>query len=243
VTVVDWQPARVVAIEGRTPGIKGIFLELERPMAFMPGQHLDIRLVAPDGYEARRSYSIASAPEQAQPLELAVDRLEDGEVSPFLHDELQVGDTIEVRGPIGGHFIWTVDDAAPVLLVGGGSGIVPLMSMIRHHALRGSSKRVVLIAAARTASDLPFREELETLDERNDAFSLLVTLTREAATAPRYRAGRPGRELLLEALQAARSSPATCFVCGSNAFVETMAGLLLELGVEARRIRTERYGG
>ena len=109
----------------RTPGIRSIFLALDEPMAFVPGQHLDIRLVAPDGYEARRSYSIASAPEQPDVLELAVDRLDDGEVSPFIHDELRVGDEIEVRGPIGGHFIWTVADPAPVLMVGGGSGIVP----------------------------------------------------------------------------------------------------------------------
>ncbi len=240
---MNWQPARVVDIVARTPAIKSIFLTLERPMAFVPGQHLDLRLVAADGYEARRSYSIASAPEAAEVLELAVDRLEDGEVSPFLHDELRVDDTIEVRGPIGGHFVWTVDDPAPVLLVGGGSGIAPLMSMVRHHAIRGSGKRLVLVASARTAADLPFREELEALDPGRDAFSFLATLTREAAVAPRYRAGRLGRELLLRALQASDAPPASCFVCGSNAFVEAVAGMLLDLGVAARRIRTERYGG
>ena len=240
---MNWQPARVVEVGARTPAIRSIFLELARPMVFVPGQHVDLRLVAPDGYEARRSYSIASAPEQAEVLELAVDRLEDGEVSPFLHDVLRVGDSIEVRGPIGGHFIWTVDDPAPVLLVGGGSGIVPLISMVRHHAFHGSAKRLVLVAAARTAADLPFREELESFAGRHDAFSFLPTLTRAAAAAPPYRAGRPGRELLLQALQATGSPPASCFVCGSNAFVEAMSGLLLELGVAGQRIRTERYGG
>ena len=212
-------------------------------MMFVPGQHLDIRLVAPDGYEARRSYSIASTPEQAEVLELAVDRLDDGEVSPFLHDELRVDDTVEVRGPIGGHFIWTVEDPAPVLLVGGGSGIVPLVSMVRHHAIRRSGKRLVLVASARTAVELAFREELEALARRNDALSFLVTLTREAAALPPYRAGRPNRELLLQALQATGSPPASCFVCGSNAFVQAIAGMLLELGIAPQRIRTERYGG
>jgi ferredoxin-NADP reductase len=240
---VIWQEAKVADIVRRTPAIRSIFLSLPGPIAFVPGQHLDVRLVAPDGYEARRSYSIASAPEQPELLELAVDRLEDGEVSPFLHDELRVGDQIEVRGPIGGHFIWTVNDPAPVLLAGGGSGIVPLMSMIRHHDSRRSDKRIVLVASARTAADLPYRDELEALDRRNAAFTFLPTLTREPAASSGRRDGRIDRQLLGQALHAAGAPPQACFVCGNNAFVETITGLLLDLDVPALRIRTERYGG
>jgi len=237
-----WQKAVVASLVQRTPAIRSIFLSLEQPLDFVPGQHLDIRLVAPDGYEARRSYSIASAPEQPEFLELAVDRLEDGEVSPFLHDELKVGDELEVRGPIGGHFVWSVDDAAPVLMAGGGSGIVPLMSMIRHHAIRQSDKRLVLVASARTASDLLYLDELESLARHGRAFTFLPTLTRESAAAG-HRAGRIDPQLLGQALWATVSAPQLCFVCGSNAFVEAIAGLLLDLDVPSQRIRTERYGG
>ena len=238
-----WQKAVVAGLMRRTPAIRSIFLAPAQPLNFVPGQHLDIRLVAPDGYEARRSYSIASAPEQPEFLELAVDRLDDGEVSPFLHDELRVGDEIEVRGPIGGHFVWSVDHAAPVLMAGGGSGIVPLMSMIRHHAVRQSDKRLVLVASARTASDLLYLDELETLERRGKAFTFLPTLTRESAAAPGRRAGRIDRQLLGQALLATVSPPQLCFVCGSTAFVEAIAGLMVELDVPAQRIRTERYGG
>ena len=227
----------------RTPGIRSIFLALDEPMAFVPGQHLDIRLVAPDGYEARRSYSIASAPERPDVLELAVDRLDDGEVSPFIHDELRVGDEIEVRGPIGGHFIWTVADPAPVLMVGGGSGIVPLTSMIRHHAIRQSEKRIVLVASARTAADLPYLDELEALDRRGSGFAFLPTLTREAEAVPGCRLGRIDRSMLSDALLACGSPLQVCFVCGNNTFVEAIGAVLLDLAVAPKRIRTERYGG
>ncbi len=133
-----WQPAKITAIVSDTPRVKNFFFELSRPFSFRAGQHVDVRLTAPDGYQAERSYSIASAPEAQSSLELAIERLDDGEVSPFFHDVAAVGDDIELRGPIGGHFVWEVADGGPLLLLGGGSGAVPLMAMIRHRASQGS---------------------------------------------------------------------------------------------------------
>ncbi|HXJ34393.1 MAG TPA: FAD-binding oxidoreductase [Candidatus Eisenbacteria bacterium] len=237
-----WTMARVTSVVPRTPRIKSFFFALPQPPAFVPGQHMDVRLVAPDGYEAQRSYSIASAPEHADALELAVERLQDGEVSPFFHDEVRVGDEIELRGPIGGHFMWSVRDGGPLLLVGGGSGVVPLASMIRHHAAQGSEAPVTLAVSARTAPDLLYLDELRGYAAARRGFTLLATVTREAPGHNDLRRGRIDRELLAEALRAG-GSPLLAFVCGANAFVETVSGLLLDLGVAPDRIRTERYGG
>ncbi|TIT29198.1 MAG: oxidoreductase, partial [Mesorhizobium sp.] len=133
-----WQTARIVRIEKRTPRVTSFFFKLSRPFVHQAGQHVDVRLTAPDGYQARRSYSIASAPESRGTIELAIERLEDGEVSPFFHEVAAIGDEIELRGPLGGHFIWSASDGGPILLVGGGSGVVPLMAMVRHRALQKS---------------------------------------------------------------------------------------------------------
>jgi ferredoxin-NADP reductase len=203
---------------------------------------MDVRLVAPDGYEAQRSYSIASAPERTNALELAIERLQDGEVSPFFHDEVRVGDEIELRGPIGGHFMWSVKDGGPLLLIGGGSGVVPLASMVRHHAARRSTAPVTLVVSARTSADLLYLDELRARHAERGSFSLAATVTREAPGAPDLRSGRIDRALLA-GLLVQPAPPIRTFVCGSNAFVEAVADLLLDLGVAADRIRTERYGG
>ena len=236
-----WQVARVAAIETLTPRIKGFHFTLPEPPAFTAGQHMDVRLVAPDGYQAQRSYSIASAPEHSERIELAVERLEDGEVSSFFHDVVQVGDEIELRGPLGGHFVWSVDDGGPVLLIGGGSGVVPLMSMVRHHAARASSVPVTLVTSARTAADLLYLDEQRRL-QANGVFRLVARVTREAAATPDLGSGRIDRPLLQGVLDA-MPDPRIVFVCGSNPFVGTVADLLLDLGVTAGRIRTERFGG
>jgi ferredoxin-NADP reductase len=180
-----WQPATVTAIEPRTPTVKSYFFRLAQPLRFVAGQHMDVRLTAPDGYQAQRSYSIASAPETAGLVELAIERLDDGEVSPFFHDVVAVGDEIELRGPIGGHFNWSVDDGGPLLLVGGGSGVVPLACMLRHRAARSSTVRAALVYSARTAADLIFGDELRALAARADGFALFATLTREASPPAR----------------------------------------------------------
>lgn len=236
-----WQSAKVVAIETLTPRIKGFHFALPDAPAFMAGQHMDVRLVAPDGYQAQRSYSIASAPEHPGRIELAIERLPDGEVSSFFHDVVQEGDEIELRGPLGGHFVWTVDDGGPVLLIGGGSGVVPLMAMARHHAARSSDVPMTLVSSARTSADLLYLDEQRAL-RANPAFRLEARVTREAAVAPDLTTGRIDRTALERTLDAT-GAPKFVFVCGSNPFVGAVADLLLDLGVAPQRIRTERYGG
>ncbi|MGH8620045.1 MAG: FAD-binding oxidoreductase [Burkholderiales bacterium] len=237
-----WKSAAVVAIEPRTPRIKSFFFKLPAPTPFIAGQHMELRLVAPDGYEARRSYSIASAPEQTDTIELAIERLEDGEVSGFFHDDVQVGDDIELRGPLGGHFIWTVADGGPLLLIGGGSGVVPLVSMLRHHAAQKSAVPIALVTSARTAADLAYLDELRALHAQKHGFALTATVTRETPPTADLHAGRIDPALLGQTL-AALGTPLRTYVCGSNPFVETATGLLLDLKIPAERIRTERYGG
>ena len=238
-----WHAFPIAAIEARTPTVKSFFFRLAQPLRFVPGQHMDVRLTAPDGYEAQRSYSIASAPETGDRLELAIECLQDGEVSPFFFDTAAVGDEIELRGPIGGHFTWSVDDGGPVLLMGGGSGVVPLASMLRHRAARASSVAAALVYSARTAADLIFGEELRAFAALADGLHFLPTLTRETSAPEGVRIGRIDAGLLSEALARLPSMPKTVFVCGANAFVESAADLLLGLGVDASTIRTERYGG
>lgn len=238
-----WQPASVVAVEPRTPTVKSFFFRLPRPVRFAPGQHMDVRLSAPDGYEAQRSYSIASAPEGPDFLELAIERLDDGEVSPFFHDTVVVGDEIELRGPIGGHFMWSVDDGGPLLLLGGGSGVVPLACMLRHRAAHSSTIPAALVYSARTAADLIFNEELRALSTRGDGFHFIPTLTRETTPPPGLRTGRIDAPLLTATLALLAAPPKIVFVCGANAFVETAANSLLGLGIPPAVIRTERYGG
>jgi len=239
---LDWKPTKLTAIVPRTPRITSFFFAWPDPMTFIPGQHMDVRLTAPDGYEAQRSYSIASAPEHTGHLELAIERLENGEVSTFLHDEVRVGDEIELRGPIGGHFVWSVHDGGPLLLIGGGSGVVPLISMIRHHAAHGSKHPVTLIASARTTAHLLFLDELRSLHAELRAFALVATVTRETPAHPDLLAGRIDPALLARVLEE-RGRPFRTFVCGSNAFVESVTQVLLDMDFPTDQIRTERYGG
>jgi ferredoxin-NADP reductase len=232
----------VTAVVPRTPRIKSFFFALPDQPSFVPGQHMDVRLMAPDGYEAQRSYSIASPPEQPDALELAIERLQDGEVSPFFHDEVRVGDEIELRGPIGGHFMWSVPDGGPLLLIGGGSGVVPLASMIRHHAAQASTLPVTLVVSARSAADLLYLDELRSHAAARRGFTLIATVTRETPRAPDLLSGRIDRTVLARSLEQP-APPFRTFVCGSNSFVESVTQLLLDLSVDAEQIRTERYGG
>ncbi|TIW98142.1 MAG: oxidoreductase, partial [Mesorhizobium sp.] len=165
-----WQTAGIVRIEKRTPRITSFFFQPSRPFIYRAGQHVDVRLTAPDGYQARRSYSIASAPETNGAIELAIEKLDDGEVSPFFHEVAAIGDEIELRGPLGGHFVWPDGGSGPLLLVGGGSGVVPLMSMVRHRAAHSSTVPVVLVFSARVWDEVIFRDELIALDDRREGF-------------------------------------------------------------------------
>lgn len=237
-----WQAASIVRIEKRTPRVTSFFFRPSRPFAYRAGQHVDVRLTAPDGYQARRSYSIASAPDDGGMVELAIEKLDDGEVSPFFHEVAAVGDEIELRGPLGGHFVWPDDDGGPLLLVGGGSGVVPLMSMVRHRAARKSTVPVALVFSARIWDEVIFRDELIALDDRRDGFDLALTLTREAARRPSDYSRRVDVAMVAQVMARLPGPPSIAFVCGSNAFVSAAAQALIDAGMPAGAIRTERYG-
>ncbi|MBZ9816349.1 ferredoxin reductase [Mesorhizobium sp. CA7] len=235
-----WQAATITRIQKRTPRVTSFWFQPTRPFAHLAGQHVDIRLTAPDGYQARRSYSIASAPGGG--IELAIERLDDGEVSPFFHDVAAVGDEIELRGPLGGHFIWEESDGGPILLVGGGSGVVPLMAMVRHRTLRNTAVPVVLVFSARVWEEVIFRDELIGLDDRRVGFDLVLTLTREPARRPPDYSRRVDARMMVQAVERLPKAPRLAYVCGSNAFVSAAADALIGAGVPAGIIRTERYG-
>lgn len=223
-----WQVATVTSIRAETPTVKSFRLELRMWMPHLPGQHYDVRLTAPDGYTAQRSYSIASSPLDRDQIELTIDRLADGEVSPYFHDVVEVGDQVEVRGPFASYFVWRGE--SPVTLVGGGSGVVPLMAMLRHRRRTMPALPMRLVYSARTQADLIYADELG-----EDA---VITLTRKPPAGWAGHVGRIDAELIGDA--AAASGPV--FVCGSNPFVESASELLEAAGVSVERIRTERFG-
>jgi len=205
------------------------------------GQHVDVRLTADDGYQAQRSYSIASPPEDDGDVALTVERLDDGEVSPYLVDEMAPGDMCELRGPIGGWFVWDADDGGPLLLVGGGSGVVPLMSMLRHLAALHSGVPARLLLSARSLDDVLYADELHGLDVGDDELDVSITLTRTAPPDwPGY-ARRVDRSMLEEVAWPAADRPRV-YVCGPTPFVETVAAGLVDLGHDAGLVKTERFG-
>lgn len=206
------------------------------------GQHVDIRLTAPDGYQAQRSYSIASVP-GADRIELAIERLDDGEVSPYFFDVAQRGDTFELRGPIGGHFVWRRGNAGPLLLVAGGSGIAPIMSIVRHWAETGPREPATLVYSVRTWDDLAFGEELLDIESRVPGFRLVTITTRGPRQRDRDYERRLDRAVVRDVLTAASAAPMLVYVCGSTPFVETVSSALVDEGVGAGLIRTERFGG
>jgi ferredoxin-NADP reductase len=240
---LEWQVSRVLEIRDETPRAKTLTLEVPSWPGHRAGQHVDIRLVAEDGYRAERSYSIASAPEDAA-VALTIERLDDGEVSPYLADVLRPGDGLEVRGPIGGYFVWTAMNAGPLLLVAGGSGIVPLMAMLRHRAHADATTRAGvptrLLYSARTWDDVIYKEELNRI-AADAGVSVHFALTR---TVPADWSGyrrRVDRAMLEEVSWRASDAP-NVFVCGPTPFTESVATLLVELGHDPARVRTERFG-
>ena len=237
---LSWQLARVVELVEETPRCTSIVLEPPDWPGHRAGQHVDVRLTAEDGYQAQRSYSIASGPEEAQLL-LTIERLDDGEVSPYLVDELMPGDELELRGPIGGYFVWDDSLGGPLLLVAGGSGIVPFRSMLRHRAAVRSSVQARLLYSSRSLSEVVYREELARLAADDDGVVVHFTLTREAPEGWRGYRRRIDREILSEVAWPPEQRP-LIYVCGPTAFVETAASGLVELGHDAGRIRTERFG-
>ena len=234
-----WLSATVAGIVSETPQVRTLELDVPGWPGHRAGQHLDVRLTADDGYQAQRSYSIASAPDDG--VALTVERLDDGEVSPYLVDEARDGDQVEVRGPIGGYFVWDGEEPEPVLLVAGGSGVVPLMAMARHRARVGATAPMRLLVSSRTLEDVIYREELDELGSRDDGFEVVHTLTRQQPAEWAGYSRRIDRELLAEVAWPASESPRV-YVCGSTRFVDAAADGLLELGYDALWIRTERFG-
>jgi ferredoxin-NADP reductase len=235
---LTWQLATVVELVDETPRTRSIVLDQPTWAGHRAGQHVDVRLTADDGYQAQRSYSIASAPEDEH-LVLTVERLEDGEVSPYLVDELIPGDQLELRGPIGGYFIWEESLGGPLVLVAGGSGIVPLRAMLRHWAAGARDTEVSLLYSSRTLTDVIYREELFRLDSGN--LSVHLALTREWPTNWTGHRGRIDQQLLADAVPQPAQRP-LAYVCGPTSFVENVAQALVEIGNEPGRIKTERFG-
>jgi ferredoxin-NADP reductase len=239
--MLEWQIATVKSIRRETPKAKTITLRLPDWVRHKPGQHYDVRLTAPDGYQAQRSYSIASEPERTGEIDLTVERIEDGEVSSYMHDVLIIGDQIEVRGPIGGYFVWEANGMEPILLVAGGSGIVPLMSMIRHRAAAGSTTPARLLYSSRTSEDVVYADELLRLQNSRDGLGIFHTFTRRAPTGWTGYVRRIDAPMLSEVAGPLGNNVQAC-VCGPTLMVEAVANGLLQIGFAPNQIRTERFG-
>lgn len=238
---LTWQPGEVVAKQMETMQATTLTLSLPNWPGHLAGQHVDIRLTSEDGYQAERSYSIASPPEESLQVRLTVERIDDGEVSPYLVDELRVGDRIEIRGPIGGYFVWEASMGGPLLLVAGGSGIVPLMAMIRHRKNVGSMVPTRLLYSSRSYDELIYRDELDTLAQSEAELQVIYTLTRsQPANWSGYRR-RIDPEILQEVAWPGEQQP-LAFICGPTPLVENVASYLLPLGYNPTRVKTERFG-
>ncbi len=236
-----WQVATVARIVKETYRVKTFTLRLPEWKPFRPGQHVDVRLTAPDGYQAQRSYSIASPPEKEGEIDLTIELLPEGEVSPYFHEDVEEGDGIELRGPIGGPFTWTRDVGGPLFLVAGGSGIVPLMSMLRHRQLSAREISTILLYSSRSLEDIIYRQELERVDSGEPGLTVLHTLTRKHPPSWSGYTGRLDRAMLADALDRLDETPHT-YICGPTPFVGAAARGLVDLGLAAERIRTERFG-
>jgi ferredoxin-NADP reductase len=239
--LLEWQVAKVTAIRPETPQTKSFILALPKWMTHQPGQHYDVRLTAPDGYRTERSYSVASEPERVGEIELTVERISDGEVSPYLHDVVMLGDQLEVRGPVGGYFVWDVALGGPLMLVGGGSGIVPLMAMLRHRAAQQSTIPTRLLYSSRTQEDVIYRSELDRLARGDRELEVAFTFTRQAP------AGWVGYRRRIDATMLSQvmrplGDGARTYVCGPTLLVEAVANALVGMGLPPQRIRTERFG-
>jgi ferredoxin-NADP reductase len=237
---LEWRLAQVREIVVETYRVKSIVLDVSGWQGHLPGQHVDIRLTSGEGYQAQRSYSIASPPED-ELLTLTVERVENGEVSPYLVDELRIADQFELRGPIGGHFVWTVAAREPLWLIAAGSGIVPLMAMLRHRARRKVRGPALLLFSSRGLEDVIYREELEMMGRGGPDLRVAGTLTRKQPEGWTGYRGRIGKALLAEVGFPPDETPRT-YVCGPTAFVEDVSRFLVELGHDPLTVKTERFG-
>ena len=238
---MTWRSAKVVGLRDETETARTIALAVRDWPNHIAGQHVDVRLTAPDGYSAVRSYSIASAPNSDGRIEITVEQLANGEVSPYLTKELMVGDDLELRGPIGGWFVWRRDETEPVQLIAGGSGIVPLMAMIRSRASVGSTAPFRLLYSVREPGAIFYRDELRSLSERRDSLIVTYAYTRVTPKDWARPAGRIDAEFIGSGTWPSNLQP-TSYVCGPTSFVEYTTGLLIDAGHDRSRIRTERFG-
>jgi ferredoxin-NADP reductase len=238
---IDWQLATVSATQDETPTVRSFTLALPSWSGHRAGQHVDLRLTAEDGYSVERSYSIASEPERAGELDITVERIEGGEVSPFLHEIVVPGDRLELRGPIGGYFVWEAAIGGPLLLIAGGSGVVPLMAMARHRARSGMSIPTRLLFSSRAFDEIIYRDELDRLAATGDGFGVTHTLTRQQPDGWTGLTRRIDEAMLADALEPLGSAT-RAYACGPTALVEVVANALVRLGLPPDRIRTERFG-
>jgi ferredoxin-NADP reductase len=235
-----WQFGTLAESVQETPRVASLYFDVPDWQGHLAGQHVDVRLTAEDGYVAERSYSIASPPEDAR-LALTVERLDDGEVSPYLVGELRVGDMLELRGPIGGYFVWHAEDHRPLLLIAGGSGVVPLMAMLRHRAKATNKAPARILYSSRTLADVIYREELDRLAAAGDGLEVFHTLTRERPAGWTGYTRRIDGAMVQEVAWSRDQEPAV-YICGPTTFVEAAASLLVGMGYDPREIKTERFG-
>jgi ferredoxin-NADP reductase len=238
---IEWQAATLKAVRQETPRVKTFTFTLPGWTPHRAGQHYDIRLTAPDGYQAQRSYSVASEPERVGEIDLTVELVDDGEVSTFLHEGLVVGDLLEMRGPIGGYFVWEAAQGGPLLLVGGGSGVVPLMAMLRHRAAAGSKVPTRLLYSVRTPAEVIYAAELDALVRSGADLEVLLTYTRAQPQGWKGYARRIDQAMLREVLAPIGPTPRV-YICGPTLLVEAVATLLFQFGLPRDLIRTERFG-
>jgi ferredoxin-NADP reductase len=238
---LNWQIASIKDIKPETAKVKSFTLTLPAWMRHRAGQHYDIRLTAEDGYQAQRSYSIASEPEREGEVAITVELINDGEVSTYMHEVLVPGDRIEARGPIGGYFVWEATMNEPLLLIAGGSGVVPLMSMIRHRAAAGGKNPTSLLYSSRNFEDIIYYNELEKLRAKNNGVQVFHTLTRSQPPDWKGYARRIDQDLLKEVAQPLGRS-VQVFICGPTLLVESVANSLVKVGINSNQIRTERFG-
>jgi ferredoxin-NADP reductase len=238
---LNWQIASIMNIKPETADVKTFTLKLPAWMRHRAGQHYDIRLTAEDGYQTQRSYSIASEPEREGEVDLTVERVQDGEVSSYLHDVVIPGDRLEVRGPIGGYFVWEASMTDPLLLVAGGSGVVPLMAMLRHRAAVRANNPTALLYSSRSFEDVIYYDELHQLSQANAAPQVFHTLTRSQPADWKGYARRIDEAMLREVAGPLGRS-AQVFICGPTLMVESAANALVKIGIDSNKIRTERFG-
>lgn len=240
-----WRQAEVLEIYPETPRVKSLLLRIPGWPGHRPGQHVDVRVTIPEGYSAERSYSIASAPQAAIPdreiIELTIERLGDGEVSPYLTGQLRRGDRFELRGPIGRYFTWTIENGGPLIFVAGGTGIVPIMAMLRHRAARASRIPAWLLVSSRSYEDILYREELERMESAGDGLRIIHTLTRSQPPGWQGFRRRIDREMLRAAMPPPQAHP-QAYICGPEQMVGTVANTLVELGYDPQCVKAERFG-